>query len=201
MNKKLVMVFLLIALAGCAPKRSAYVIPQPIKDRGLAINAEVVKCIAPTSRTALGIAPSQTPNAMYDGEGMIILTEGLFRYDDNTLKFVLAHEVAHQRLGHATGKKNVRAATTGVLLVLNAFIPGAGVLGPLVHPTTQGAYSKPKELEADLEAYRACLCMGMTKDDVLKVMDGFLRDSEGGGLWDQHPTGIDRVKQIQEARE
>lgn len=183
------------------PRKEARVIPQPIKDRGLAINAEVVKCIAPTSRTALGIAPSQTPNAMYDGEGMIILTEGLFRYDDNTLKFVLAHEVAHQRLGHATGKKNVRAATTGVLLVLNAFIPGAGVLGPLVHPTTQGAYSKPKELEADLEAYRACLCMGMTKDDVLKVMDGFLRDSEGGGLWDQHPTGIDRVKQIQEARE
>jgi Zn-dependent protease with chaperone function len=201
MKRRMLIVFLLIALAGCAPKKSAYVIPQPIKDRGLAINSEVVKCIAPTSRTALGIAPSQTPNAMYDGEGMIVLTEGLFKYNDDTLKFVLAHEVAHQRLGHATGKKNVRAATTGVLLVLNAFIPGAGILGPVVHPATQGAYSKPKELEADLAAYQACLCMGMTKADVVKVMENLLSDSSGGGLWDQHPAGEERVKQIREARE
>jgi hypothetical protein len=54
-----------------------------------------------------------------------------------------------------------KAGRHRVMLVANAFIPGVGLLNHVINPAvTNNAVSKPQELEADLAAYKACLCMG-----------------------------------------
>lgn len=148
--------------------QKTYIIPLDIKVRLQDINNQATKCIQ--TETPIRISVSDTPvkNAFYDpsNDGIVIAT-GMFDLDDHILNFVLAHEIAHGKVGHANSRAAVSYATTGAMLVLNAFVPGAGYLNHLVNPAVTNNYSKTQETEADLAAYNACLCMGMTREDII----------------------------------
>jgi len=200
MRKILTLIIAVLLLAGCATtQQNAYVVPDDIKERGIAINEQVVKCIAPSSRTGLAISRDQSPNAMFK-DGWITITEGMFQFDDNALKFVLAHEIAHQKLGHVQKAQALSLSVTGAMIVIGSIVPGAGILNHAVNPAVVNNYSKFQEDDADLEAYNACLCMGMSKDDVVTVMQSIrAAASEGGGFWDRHPSWDNRIANIQNA--
>jgi Zn-dependent protease with chaperone function len=186
------MAFLVV---GCAGK-STYILPDYLGEKFPAIRSQVESCIIPARPVTYEFSETHELIAMIDGD-TILLSEGLFLGDEKILKFSLAHEIGHQRLGHLRSRQTVKHITTGALLVLNAIVPGAGALGLAAHPLTQAHYSKPQEMEADLEAYRACLCMGMTKDEIIGAIRNVLQNSQGGGLFDQHPSGGDRIANIQ----
>jgi len=159
-------------------------------------------CIQTETPIRISVSDIPVKNAFYDpSNDRIVIAAGMFDLDDNILKFVLAHEIAHGKLGHANSRAAVSYATTGAMFVLNAFVPGTGYLNHLVNPAVTNNYSKTQETEADLAAYNACLCMGMTKEDIISALRTLQTNvqSQGGGFWEKHPSWDDRIADIQNA--
>lgn len=193
MKKLLIIIFL---ISGCAHKQP-YIIPPDLIPRIEQIKIEVLECIQPRNEIIFYIVNSKEPNAWLYEKG-IYFTEGLFEFDDDTLKFIMAHEIAHDKLGHVEDRKAVSYVTTGAMLVLNAIIPGAGLLNWAVNPVVVNNFSKKQEFEADSEASRACLCLGISIKEQVEILRGLQKKTlEGGGFWDQHPSWDERVRNIE----
>lgn len=195
---KKLLIIIAILLAGCAGQKD-YVAPDDLKQRAVNLYRHVYQCIQPTEEIALSISPEKEPNAFLSKEG-IVVTEGLFAFDDNTIRFVLAHEIAHEKLNHAQIRRGVSWGVTGAMMIVNVVVPGAGLLNHVVNPAVTNNYSKKQETEADITAYKACLCMGMNKEGVIKSLRSIQESTEdAGGFWDKHPSWNDRIKAIEES--
>jgi Zn-dependent protease with chaperone function len=204
--KKLALIFAILILTSCAHQQvEPYVIPQHVKERMAnivsnytrALNCLKIREDGETSR--LGLDPSEKPNAWVNGENEIIITEGLFQFDNDTITFVLAHEVSHIKLKHVQSKQAVSIATTGVFIVLGAFIPGAGLLNYAVNPAVTNNYSKTQEYEADKLASEVLTkCFNIPVDKQIQILQGMRSNTkDGGGFWDQHPSWAERIKNIE----
>lgn len=145
--------------------KAVIIVPAPINLRShVQIYDELHQCMGipymferdGTMSKTLFICNSKKPNAWVDGENRMYLTEGLFEYNDDTLRFVMAHEFAHVLLGHYKKKIAVSLTTTGVMLIANTLIPGIGLLNHLINPVAVNSFSKPQELDADKLAAEAC---------------------------------------------
>jgi putative metalloprotease len=92
-------------------------------------------------------------NAASAGNGEFYVTTGLLnRATDAELRGVLAHEIAHDDLGHPA-----RAQMLGVGLSLGAALlqrvfPASGALAPLAGTLIANNYSQPQEYDADRHA-------------------------------------------------
>ncbi|HPL63008.1 MAG TPA: M48 family metalloprotease [Syntrophales bacterium] len=197
MRKFLVIVLL---VAGCATNKP-YAIPPEINERNIRIIESVGRCIAPSQQYPVHIADSKSPNAWFDGDKFVI-TEGAFSFDDDALKFIVAHEFAHEKLGHLTKIKTVGYSTTAAMMVLNVFIPGAGLLNHAVNPAVTNNFNKPQELEADRLASSACECMGIPNERQIEILEGMkARMQEGGSFWAAHPSWDERIRNISNLNE
>lgn len=199
------MLLTVFILFGCAPKQGAYVIPDRINKRAhVWIYNEASRCLGldrDASQGGLRINGDKGANAMADGDGNVILTEGLFDYPDETLGFVISHELAHVKLRHLNKRKGASLAITGVMVAVGFIVPGAGSLNHLVNPAVVNNYSKVQEDEADMLAYKTCLCIKMTKKHVLHGMTAVRPEAtgSGGGFFDTHRSWTDRIETIRNA--
>ena len=194
------LILLFILLAGCAttPRKQA-AIPPEINARINVILPVVNKCISPTATTETVIYQDQAPNAMYS-DGKVYLSEGLFKFDDHVLRFVIAHEIAHQRLGHINKIRAMSWGVTGAMMVVGYLVPGAGLLNYAVNPAVTNNFTKAQEHEADLAAYNACRCMGMSKEEIIRTLRTMQASTaDAGGFWDKHPSWDERMKHIENA--
>lgn len=188
---------IILLLVGCA-HAPTYHAPTDLSARMYDIGAEVRHCITPSQHLSHYIDNSQDPGA-YIIENKIVFTEGLFQFDDDTLRFVMAHEISHDVLGHIKKSTILNNITIGIALIANAIIPGIGVLNLLVNPTVMSAFSREKELEADKLASETCLCLGMSIPQQVVVLRNLQAHTPPeGGLWAKHPSWDDRIKNIKE---
>jgi len=196
--KKLMVLFSVIVLVGCATAKSNYKAPDGLKTHFRTIADQVTPCISTTADITLMIHQSNEPAAALVDNEKIIFSEGMFRYDDDSLKFVMAHEIAHSKLGHSAKRKAASYATTGAFMVAGFFIPGVGLLNHAVNPAIVNNYSKSQELDADTEAAKACVqCMNISKDSIIKTLMKLSVDTkDGGDFWAQHPSWDDRIANI-----
>ena len=88
-------------------------------------------------------------NAASGGSGQFYVTTGLLRQaTDEQLRGVLAHEIAHEDLGHPT-KAQVLGAGIGLgAALLEKVFPGSGAIAPIAGTVVTGHYSRPMELAA-----------------------------------------------------
>jgi ankyrin repeat protein len=184
-------------------KRPEFVKPRTQRVvRIKSIVERVTECMMPeTKEYAIAISNDTQPNASVNLSGQIIFTEGaLSLWDDDTLTFIAAHEIAHDKLGHVGKKIAVSAATTGVMIIANFFIPGVGLLNHALNPALVNNYSKTQELEADKLASESCeKCFGMTNVKQIEIMMQMRKTSrEGGGFWATHPAWSERIKNIKQ---
>ncbi len=182
-----------------ALREAAAGLPQQIV-RIRAIVGRVTGCLMPEAKTyTVGISRDRRANASVNLSGQIVFTQGALRlWDDDTLTFVAAHEIAHDKLGHVGKKIAVSAVTSGIMLVADFFIPGVGLLNHAVNPAVVNNYSKTQELEADKTASEACgKCFGMTSEKQIAIMTKIRQTSqEGGGFWASHPAWSERIENI-----
>jgi Zn-dependent protease with chaperone function len=203
MRKVLTLIIAALFLAGCAaaPTQKAYVVPQDVKDRVLPLFDKT--CRAMDTGGYLYLHEMQEINAWVDPADLtgIHITLGALRYDDDTVTFILAHEVAHMKLNHMSNRKMVSGGVTVVMMAVNVLVPGAGLLNHAVNPAVVNNFSKPQELEADKLASDTCLKLGIPISKQLDIMNELRKVSEnsGGGFWDQHPSFADRISNIQKA--
>lgn len=199
--KKLWFVIIILLLTSCAHRQKTnYVIPQDILSRSVPIYYKVVGCLNISEPTKLFIHPDKKPNAWIDLKNNVYLTEGLFRYDDEMITFVLAHELSHAKLKHVRNQRNVSLATTGVMMVAGFIIPGAGLLNYAVNPAVTNNFNKFQEADADRLASESLVkCFDISVDQQVQLLQSMQYDvPPGGGFWDRHPSWSDRIENIKQ---
>jgi len=139
-------------------------------------------------------------NAANAGGGEFYVTTGLLeKANDDQLRGVLAHEVAHADLGHVA---KVQALGTGMnigIFILDQIIPGSGYITPLVADLgVMRPFSRQEEYEADSHGvlilkranYDGKQVMGNTLSWLLKTA------GPSGGFFETHPGTDDRIQRI-----
>lgn len=147
----------------------------------------------------LGVIDDASLNAANAGGGEFYVTRGLLeRANDEQLAAVLAHEVAHDDLGHVA---KAQALGTGVGIgaaILDQIFPGVGqIAAPVAGTLITRAYSRREELEADRHGVDLLRRAGWPKEALERTLvwlKGQTGGGEGGGgFFSTHPGTDERI--------
>lgn len=142
-------------------------------------------------------------NAGSAGNGEFIVTSGLLNQaSDDQLRGVLAHEIAHDQLGHATRAQFLVGGLGLGVALLERLIPGSSALTPIAGALLATSYSQPQEYEADREAVRILRRSGYSKDVMIDTLTWLKQTSGngGGGILSTHPAIDDRIRALRALR-
>jgi predicted Zn-dependent protease len=142
-------------------------------------------------------------NAASAGGGEFYVTSGLLnRANDDQLRGVLAHEIAHDDLGHPA-KAQVLGTGLGLgVMLLDQLIPGSRAVAPIAGTLIAGSYSRPQEYEADRHAVQILRRAGYSKTVMTDTLAWLLQaqGNSGGGILSTHPATSDRVQALKSLR-
>ncbi len=104
----------------------------------------------PLNQVKLGVIDDPQINAANAGNGEFFVTRGLLeKANDEQLTAILAHEVAHEDLGHVAKAQALGTGLTIGMILLDQIFPGSGNLTPIAGTLVQRAYSRKEEYAAD----------------------------------------------------
>ena len=151
-------------------------------------------------QTRVAIINQSDINAANAGNCEFYVTMGLMRRaSDDQLRGVLAHEVAHQDLGHVA-KAQVLGAGLNILSAgLQQLFPGAGAIAPIAGELVARGYGRSEEYAADKHGVEILRRAGYDKSTMLDALSWIRRTSgdAGGGFLSTHPALDDRIATIQ----
>jgi predicted Zn-dependent protease len=153
------------------------------------------------SEVRIRIVDDPRINAASAGNGEFYVTTGLLnRATDAELRGVLAHEIAHDDLGHPA-----RAQMLGVGLSLGAALlqrvfPASGALAPLAGTLIANNYSQPQEYDADRHAVQILSRAGYPKETMIDALTWVMNaeGNSGGGFLSSHPATRDRIQALKQ---
>lgn len=138
-------------------------------------------------------------NAGSAGGGQFIVTSGLLeKANDEELRGVLAHEIAHDDLGHPAKMQLVGMGLgLGAALLENVF-PGSAQIAPIAGTLIASSYSRPQELEADRHAVTILKRAGYSKDVMIRALTWIMQveGNSGGGFLSTHPATDERIRAL-----
>jgi len=151
----------------------------------------------PSSQVKVGIIDDPSINAANAGNGEFYVTTGLLqKANDDQLLAIMAHEVAHDDLGHVA---KAQALGTGIgigAVILDQIIPGAGRVVPVAGALIQRKYSRTEEYEADRHGVELLKRVGRNKDVMISTLTWLMNSAGdgGGGFFSTHPETGDRIE-------
>ncbi|HEV8676712.1 MAG TPA: M48 family metallopeptidase [Methylomirabilota bacterium] len=148
----------------------------------------------------VGIVPDDSINAGSAGSGQFIITRGLLnRANDERLQAVLAHEVAHDDLGHVAKQQALGTGLGLGVAILDQIFPGTGQIAPIAGQLIMLRYSRNEEFEADRHGVELLRRVGSSKDAMERTLV-WLKEQTGGGskggFFATHPGTDDRIAAI-----
>jgi Zn-dependent protease with chaperone function len=155
----------------------------------------------PLKQIRVGVIDDPGINAANAGGGEFYVTRGLLeRASDEQLLGVLAHEVAHDDLGHVA---KVQALGTGLslgIIVLDQIVPGSRAITPIAGELIVRGYSRKEEYEADRHGVVLLGRAGYPKDVMINALSWLLAQSgpSGGGFLATHPATEDRIQTLRQ---
>ena len=139
-------------------------------------------------------------NAGSAGSGQFVVTTGLLRQaNDVHLESILAHEIAHDDLGHVAKAQALGAGLNIATVLLDQFFPGSGQLTPIAGNLAIRAYGRNEEYAADTHGVvllRRIHANG--KERMVDTMTWLQQTAgnSGGGFFATHPATDDRIDRI-----
>lgn len=155
------------------------------------------------NQVRVGVINENDINAANAGNCEFYVTTGLLRRaTDNQLRGVLAHEIAHQDLGHVAKAQVLGAGLNMGAAVLQQLFPAAGVLAPVAGTLIARGYGRTEEYAADRHGIDILRRAGYPKEVLLDTLAWIRRTSgdQGGGFLSTHPAIDDRIAALQRAR-
>lgn len=153
------------------------------------------------SQVQVGIAKESSINAGNAGGGQFLVTTGLLETaSDDQLLAVLAHEVAHEDLGHVAKAQALGAGLNIAGAILGNLFPGSGAIVPIAGTLVARAYSRSEEYAAD--AHGVTLLRRMNRPDAAQLMANtleWIKQQSGGGrggFFSTHPGTDDRIERL-----
>lgn len=213
-----IMIFSACATVGPAPSRRSprenYPAPDYSTRRGGAVDGERLRRVmvpllramdnpCRSDQTRIGIMNQSDINAANAGNCEFYVTIGLLqRANDDQLRGILAHEVAHQDLGHVAKAQVLGAGLNIGAALLEQLVPGSGAITPLAGTLIARSYGRSEEYAADKHGVEILLRGGYSKYTMLDALTWIRRVSgdSGGGFLSTHPALDERIAAIQRLR-
>ena len=155
----------------------------------------------PRSPSQVRVAVLDDPqiNAASAGGGQFYLTAGLLqKANDQQLLAVLAHEVAHDDLGHVAKAQALGAGVSIGAIILDQIFPGTGQLAPVAGTLITRSYSRKEEYEADKHGVVLLNRIGQPKEVMIDTLTWLMQSegTSGGGFFATHPATGDRIEAL-----
>ena len=145
-----------------------------------------------------------TINAANAGGCQFFVTSGLLqRANDDQLLGVMAHEIAHQDLGHAVKAQMLGAGLSIGAALLEQMLPGAGAIAPLAGTLIARGHSRTEEYAADRHAIVLLRRIGYPSEVMIDTLSWIQRssaDQQPGGFLSTHPALNDRISALKKLR-
>jgi predicted Zn-dependent protease len=155
----------------------------------------------PLDQIQVAIVDDPRINAANAGGGQFYVTTGLLqKASDRQLAGVLAHEVAHDDLGHVA-KQQVLQTGLGIgMVILDQVFPGSRAITPLAGTLVARGYGRNEEYSADKHGVTILGRAGDSdpKGTMLDTLTWLTRaeGASGGGWFATHPGTEDRIDAI-----
>jgi len=136
-------------------------------------------------------------NAWVTNDKNVNISTSLYKnLKDKQILAVIAHELAHLKLGHYYQKMGVSILATAGQVALSALNPLAGYIP--VDQVATAAFSRSKETEADIEAVKYLIKSGYSKQDFLSLLHWMRYNSSGrrDPFFASHPHIEDRIESV-----
>jgi predicted Zn-dependent protease len=151
----------------------------------------------------MSIVDDRAINAASAGGGRFFVTTGLLRRaTDDQLRGVLAHEIAHEDLGHPAKAQVIGTGLNIGVALLERLFPGSSSFTPIAGTLISNNYTRPLELEADRHAVTLLERAGYSKRTMVDTLDWLMRHGgdSGGGFLSSHPATSERIQAIRSLR-
>ena len=153
------------------------------------------------NQVKIGVMGDSHINAANAGGGEFFVTTGLLqKANDEQLRAVLAHEIAHQDLGHVAKAQALGTGLSIGMVLLDQIIPGSRVLAPIAGNLLLNAYTRNEEYQADAHGVELLKRAGMPGKQMMVNTLTWLEQTEGtssGGFFATHPATGDRIAAVQ----
>jgi predicted Zn-dependent protease len=154
-------------------------------------------------QVSVGIMDDSQINAANAGGGRFFVTTGLLeKANDQRLRAVLAHEIAHEDLNHVA-KAQVLAAGLGLGAVLiDQIFPGTGQIAPIAGELVFRGYTRNEEFAADRHGVELLERAGYSRNDMIDGLTWLVQVSgdSGGGFFATHPGTVERISALRGER-
>ena len=151
----------------------------------------------------VGVVEDANINAANAGGGEFYVTTGLLqKANDEQLRGILAHEIAHDDRGHVARAQVLGVGLNLGVILLEQIIPGSSTITPIAGTLVQRAYSRSEELQADRHAVEILERAGYSKDVMIDSLAWVMRSSQsdGGGFLSTHPATEDRIAALRQLK-
>ena len=148
-------------------------------------------------QVSVGIVADDAINAANGGGGKFFVTTGLLeRANDEQLRGVMAHEIAHEDLGHVTKLKI--SATGANMVLLEKLVADSPKLTLIDGPMVTSSFSQSEELAADRQSVAILARAGHPKTVVIEALNWLAKTSpKRGGFLSTHPNLNERIKNLE----
>ena len=156
----------------------------------------------PANQVKVGIIDDPHVNAASAGGGEFYVTTGLLeKANDDQMRGVLAHELAHDDLGHVAKAQRLGAGLQIGMVLLDQIIPGSGNLTPIAGQLIARSYSRKEEYEADKHGAEILQRAGYSKDVMINTLTWLTQTegASGGGFFATHPGTEDRIAALKKS--
>ncbi len=157
----------------------------------------------PIQDVQIGVSNDSDINAANAGNCQFFVTAGLLRKaNDEELRGVMAHEIAHQDLGHVARAQVLGEGLNIGAALLQQFFPAGAALAPIAGTLIARGYSRTEEYEADRHGVDILRRAGYSKETMIEALSWVRRESGagGGGFLSTHPALDDRIAELKRLR-
>src|SRR5215468_7943997 len=156
----------------------------------------------PLNQVKVAVVDDPHINAANAGNGEFYVTTGLLqKANDQQLMAVLAHEVAHEDLGHVAKAERLNTGLNIGMVILDQIIPGSGNLTPIAGTLIARGYSRKEEYQADQHGVVLLQRVGQPKEVMISTLTWLMQTegSGGGGFFSTHPGTADRIEALRKS--
>jgi predicted Zn-dependent protease len=153
------------------------------------------------AQVKIGITDDSHINAASGGGGAFYVTTGLLqKATDRQLVGVLAHELAHDDLGHVAKAQVLGVGLNIGMVILDQLIPGSGALTPIAGNLVARAYSRNEEYAADRHGADILKRAGYPAATMIDTLTWLMQSegADGGGFFATHPATADRIQALRD---
>jgi metalloprotease len=150
----------------------------------------------------IGVMQDSSINAASAGNGEFLVTTGLLeRANDDQLRGVMAHELAHQDLNHVQKTQTLGTGLQIGMILLDQIIPGSGAVAPIAGELILRKYTRTEEYAADKHGVALLQRVGYPGKKMMSDTLNWLMASSGASsgktsFLSTHPGTTDRIAAV-----